>query len=581
MQKVAQLTAVHINARLSMHGDPQRNPELPGGGRYFANPQEQKILIQGLQSYFAFPERSQNRNKIAKEVSQFLHLFSPHWTHRAVRLWFNNNRHTYLGDADAPRPDAPPMPAPTSPKSSKRERPAEPPRAPAFADSAPGFPTTQAPTASGIAIPPQQFHALHPLSFSHPSQTTQPPVEQLYQSASALINEIRRMTDSDPRRHTQIMEFDDNCLKIISNLRTIKPERIEPALKFVPFPFPRDESREFRFLESPSSEFSEFTMGGSFFNHPVYGSDIPRDFLGDHSGTHTIWQRRDFDDIKLGYFEAAALTTQCAAFVLPIGAHQKAVQFMRYRETAQQWQGISLDVQKPVEAMCLNEDTAWILTDSVAHGISLIGDPPIIVRLTATGSGTIAPMGEGIVAGFPNSPRLFLINRRAQVFEVPVRYGGVTSVAAIGDHALCAIPESGTIRMIAADGRDDRSFVGHCGPVVGIARMSQNLFASHGRDETVRVWDTRQPGPLSSVVHPHVSVTCLAGSPLHLVCGFASHRLGVVELRKDHCKPVLGVDTPGLTALSLSYDDSADHLSLFGASDQTSIFRRYPTLLSS
>ncbi|OHT05917.1 hypothetical protein TRFO_26200 [Tritrichomonas foetus] len=71
--------------------------DINPNGRYYANPVEQQILIQGLQRYFSLPERSQNRNKIAKEVSTFLRCFSPHWSHRAVRLWFNNNKHTYLG----------------------------------------------------------------------------------------------------------------------------------------------------------------------------------------------------------------------------------------------------------------------------------------------------------------------------------------------------------------------------------------------------------------------------------------------------------------------------------------------------
>ncbi|KAK8881769.1 hypothetical protein M9Y10_044405 [Tritrichomonas musculus] len=74
----------------------QQEDDYVSSARYYASPQEQKILIQGLQRYFSLPERSQNRNKIAKEVSTILRMYSPHWTHRAVRLWFNNNKHTYL-----------------------------------------------------------------------------------------------------------------------------------------------------------------------------------------------------------------------------------------------------------------------------------------------------------------------------------------------------------------------------------------------------------------------------------------------------------------------------------------------------
>ncbi|OHS92928.1 hypothetical protein TRFO_40717 [Tritrichomonas foetus] len=69
--------------------------------RYYPDAQEQSILIPYLRKYFKFPERSPERNRIASEVSNMLLKFSPHWTHRAVRLWFNNNRSTYIKDDKA------------------------------------------------------------------------------------------------------------------------------------------------------------------------------------------------------------------------------------------------------------------------------------------------------------------------------------------------------------------------------------------------------------------------------------------------------------------------------------------------
>jgi hypothetical protein len=102
--------------------------------RYYANPAEQNILISGLRRYFSLPERSKDRNRIAYEVTQCLRYFSPHWSHRAVRLWFNNNKHTYL-------PQAVPPPAPRPPP-----QPPMPPSAPDFHALAPlSFWTTSAP----------------------------------------------------------------------------------------------------------------------------------------------------------------------------------------------------------------------------------------------------------------------------------------------------------------------------------------------------------------------------------------------------------------------------------------------------
>jgi hypothetical protein len=69
--------------------------EAKSRGRYHPNREELRILIQGVQRYFALPSRSPIRNRVARDCSLELQVFSPHWTHRTVRLWFNNNRHTY------------------------------------------------------------------------------------------------------------------------------------------------------------------------------------------------------------------------------------------------------------------------------------------------------------------------------------------------------------------------------------------------------------------------------------------------------------------------------------------------------
>ena len=66
--------------------------------RYHPSQLEQSILVQNVGNYFSKPERSVERNKIAANVSTQLMKISDHWNHRAVRLWFNNNKHTYIGD---------------------------------------------------------------------------------------------------------------------------------------------------------------------------------------------------------------------------------------------------------------------------------------------------------------------------------------------------------------------------------------------------------------------------------------------------------------------------------------------------
>ena len=64
----------------------------PSDKRYFPTAIEQFILIQNMDKYFSFPERSPERTKVAEDVASLLRTISGHWSYRSVRLWFNNNR---------------------------------------------------------------------------------------------------------------------------------------------------------------------------------------------------------------------------------------------------------------------------------------------------------------------------------------------------------------------------------------------------------------------------------------------------------------------------------------------------------
>ena len=66
--------------------------------RYYPQQQELAILNGAIAQYFSYAERSPERSSLANDVSAQLQKFSPHWTKRAVRLWFNNNKNTAPGN---------------------------------------------------------------------------------------------------------------------------------------------------------------------------------------------------------------------------------------------------------------------------------------------------------------------------------------------------------------------------------------------------------------------------------------------------------------------------------------------------
>jgi hypothetical protein len=69
---------------------------------------EQNILAGHIERYFETGDRSEQRSAVVRECLESLRAQSQHWTHRSVRLWFNNNRTHYLQTAPPP-PPAPPV----------------------------------------------------------------------------------------------------------------------------------------------------------------------------------------------------------------------------------------------------------------------------------------------------------------------------------------------------------------------------------------------------------------------------------------------------------------------------------------
>lgn len=67
--------------------------EITNEKRYYCSSRaEEAILYDGLNKYFLEPERSPIRHSILLFYHSKLQAFSPHWTVRAIRLWFNNHK---------------------------------------------------------------------------------------------------------------------------------------------------------------------------------------------------------------------------------------------------------------------------------------------------------------------------------------------------------------------------------------------------------------------------------------------------------------------------------------------------------
>ena len=527
--------------------------DVSSHARYYANSNEQKILIQGLKHYFSLPERSQNRNKVAKDFSNYLRSFSPHWTHRAVRLWFNNNRHTYLPAGDTPSPTPPPTPPMPPPPPAPKRGPIV---LPAILPMR--IPIPPKPTPPPVVTPPVSPDIKKPVSYWQQGARSHNPY-QCYVSLSATLNEIRRMPAGSPKLPKLVADFDSGCHDIAARNGRILPDKIEPMCKYVTFDFPRETPPSLRLGLLNSESTSDLRdlgfCGGST-------SDVPN---------KSMWLNRPFADETLKSFTAAALDDVHAAFTFTDPQSTKQMLSVMPLGTPRSgWRSFELDLPTRVEAMCVNGGTAWLLSNSTVCKVPLDGsDSRCSVTLACPGGGTIAGYHDGAVVSSPSSNNLFLLNNAAVCQTVRVPYKGVLCASGLGNRIVCSITDSGTMRLVSpATGAEERVFVGHCGQVMGIEWLAENKFASRSDDGTVRVWDVRDHNPCATLLLPHVSVLAMAGSENFLMCGFHNKCIGVVDLRNRCGQAMFGVQTQDYVPCTMRFTPAADTLAMFGVLDK-------------
>jgi WD40 repeat protein len=166
------------------------------------------------------------------------------------------------------------------------------------------------------------------------------------------------------------------------------------------------------------------------------------------------------------------------------------------------------------------------------------------------------------------SGEVLYITAAMTVRAIETAHAGVECVAPLENRLLYGAASSPIVRMIAADGREVRSFVGHTAPVKMLARLNDSLFASGADDGTIRVWDVRERFPVVSVTTDAIGTACLAGSSEYLVAGMRNRVVDVLDLRGAIGRPVLEVATQDYEAVHLQYNQSNDVLAMFGVGER-------------
>jgi hypothetical protein len=337
-----------------------------------------------------------------------------------------------------------------------------------------------------------------------------------------MITELRRT--SDPPRN-QILEFDNACQQLLLNFGAVKVEKVEPSLSYVHFPSP---------------------------NEPLYGTGEARD---------EFWQNRPFQEIGIHAFDCGFIAPEYAGFV----DHNTLTIWPHTRPTAD-FTSISFDPIGPIEIVCMSGQATFLLSKMAVLIIPFNRfEPAQRLGLPGKGAGTMAPFGDGVVIGFPTSQILVTVSADGDLRSIPVRFRGVRAVAGFDEFLICGVTNSCVIRRVTVSGHEAGAFVGHCGAVTGIEKLSEKTFTSYGEDDTVRVWDADQEALLATIVLGHVNLVGIAGSSDFVVCGLQSRRIAVADIRRRG--PALGVQTQEFLPNRMSFCQESDTLFVFAVQE--------------
>jgi WD40 repeat protein len=301
--------------------------------------------------------------------------------------------------------------------------------------------------------------------------------------------------------------------------------------------------------------------------NPVYPSDFGRR----DTSASSVWQTRTYIDTKLHYFESTALTEKMAAFIyLPVGLPHRTLSVKWYPERKEFWTSYKVTIPTHVEAMAVDDHWAWMLTSERVFRTPLASagaTESVDIPVVANGR-FLSVCRSGAVCGFAWSSELVFLSSSLSVTVVKTPYRGLTSITPIEDKFMCSVFGSGTVRMMTADGKEARTYIGHCAPVMGLVKLNESSIASRADDCSVRVWDVRERFPVLSICSSGPSIVNLAGSANFVIAALRDKTVSVFDIRKPCGKAVLGVVTQDYEPANLFYSQKDDTLAMFGVVDK-------------
>lgn len=467
--------------------------------RYHPSPQEQSILTPNLKLYFSYPERSPDRTRIASEVSSELLKISNHWTNRAVRLWFNNNKKLVTNDSGT---------EPEARKLSNGEF-----------------------TLKDIQ-PETNLQPLNDSAANSSNTSSAYKLRQLEDKAAwvpfgsskmqEIIDKYNAICLDDKNFQYSGYNISANSIKFPAPPPQIMPFSISDLLNKTDLPKEKTIWRHLntRVITIPKNDVNCLTNGYGAYAHSKEG--IMHITYTSNPEFSTEWKTVSTKGIDK--IDAFSINTRgdCAWCISDTQVHRVGF------EEENQFQTSEIP-SKPFPDPHIVSSTGFNVFSSTAYNsLFFVNDSMNIFKVQLNNS-----------------------------------YAGISDICTQGDKIVCGLVQSTTCSLFDRIGTEIRSFLGHCQPITHISSINENLFCTSSNDFTIKLWDVREPRSVASFYADDTLPTLITSSANYIIAAYDDSKLRVFDIRHKQAKATLGVELNRQQTTSISFNEKLDALVSF------------------
>ena len=503
--------------------------------RYHPSVQEQNVLTPNLKQYFSYPERSPDRSRIACEVSNELSKISNHWTNRAVRLWFNNNKKL----VDSTSTDTG-----TEPEVHKGMSSTSSGGLSSISNS--GQPTSN--SSSGSSDQTKDI--------SESSGTSTPDTTPSQNMEYTIANKLKQLEDEavwcsygSKRMQEIISQYNSICLQdpaIVNTTATIK------SSNYIEFPSPPAQIMPFAIVDLLNKS--------------------------DENLQRQIWCNRNKRTITIPSTEVNTINNGYAAYVYEQNG-AKTLSYVANPEYSTEWKSMPIRCETRVSSLTIGSmNSAWAISDKFL--IRVLFDTQQQVMSVIPGgpleNTCIVSDKNFICFSASNHNTLYLTNDQMSIFPVQVLIpcSGITDICLLGGNIVCGISQSTICSLVDKTGKEIRPFIGHRNPVTHISKITDSIFCTCSSDNSIKLWDSREPRAVATFFANGATPTTLTSSSNYIVSGYDDSKLRTFDIRHKQAKALLGVEIERQTASNISFNEKLDALTMFTYSNNEERFWR-------